>query len=200
MFSSLLFFGLLGGTSMVTSAHAPPEPLILTALHSAQKSAPTDLSSLLGVPLKRQLYGWKAVLLGDEVEVEAFFNPTPGQIQSLTYDCHHHVEEHSDPDQAEIDCHAADLSGPSTFSGTSGQFETSDYQAGLSEALSLFSRRVAPLDFLKQIEIWQLHDTLQIVFTYEQSGQNLESKMMCHWHTPGHFDCHRQIQAGAGRP
>lgn len=203
LFALALAFVSFGGV-----AQASGEVPVVASLESVLTLFAPDFEAQVGRPHQKEIYGLKSSLVGDEVEVKAFFQPVAGQLQSLVYDCHedHHADHDEDhvhgaeKAEAAYDCHLADLTPAVSFAFNAGNFELADYGLALEESLALFERRVAPTSSLQALEIWQQGDTLQLVLTYDKAGQSASTNMMCHWHTPGAFDCHRQIRPGAGRP
>lgn len=152
---------------------------------------PADFATVTGRSYVDEIYGFEATVAGDDVEVVVSYIPTEGALASLVYDCHEHAPGHRD-------CHAAEDRPSISFLSRPRHFSLQDLHLGMNEALALYSRRVAPLADLESIKIWQSGRDVQVILRGSKDGQRVESFMGCHWHTVGHFDCHRQRVIGRG--
>lgn len=115
-------------------------------------------------------------------------------VHSVGYDCH----SHSHDDQHEAHCHAEDLASPGT-TVPAPQFSADQLLSSLELSSDIFARKVAPLQTLTQVKMWQSGDSIWATLTYVKESAENKSHFMCHVHGE-HFDCHRTRSPGPQEP
>ncbi|MBX2986621.1 MAG: hypothetical protein KF802_01880 [Bdellovibrionaceae bacterium] len=175
-------------------AELPPDlqntPLAQSAL-SVLEQAPSELQRLTGLAPEGVLYGLTVSLQNSEAVAKLHY-VSQDQLNDLLFDCHSHGDH--------FDCHAAEQGAPRALPGPRPGFGVEIFETSLAESLALFARKVGPLSSLESITIWQAGKDVQLILIHRKGTKIQQSHMMCHQHDADHFDCHRQLDAGPGRP
>lgn len=115
-------------------------------------------------------------------------------LRSIGYDC----DLHSSDDHFESHCTATELTHTDSVNLVP-QFDVDEFLASLEMSADIFSRKVAPLQSLTQVKMWQSGDLIWATLTYVKESVEGKSHYMCHVHGEN-FDCHRSRNPGPDEP
>lgn len=162
--------------------NSPVTASVVAALEMFEESA-------AGTPLALQARG-------DESASAVKLNYADNQltVHSVGYDCHSHNHD----GHHEAHCHAVELTHPGAVA-PAPQFDADQLLSSLELSADIFSRKVAPLQALTQVKMWQTGDSIWATLTYVKDSVENKSHFMCHVHG-AHFDCHRTRNPGPQEP
>ncbi len=145
---------------------------------------------------KGSLYSFKSGYALDEVASEVLYIDNGAALRLSKYDCHFHLHGN----EQEAHCHDVIDEASNSTPPTSLKFAVDDFVTSLAGALDIFARKVAPIETVTQLKMWQAADAMYVNLNFENAGTTGSSYYMCHIHGGAEIDCHRSLKPGPQEP
>ncbi|WP_374075513.1 hypothetical protein [Bdellovibrio bacteriovorus] len=143
-----------------------------------------------------QLWGFETLKADDEASAKILYIDQNNTGRISGYDCHFH--SHGGADEAH--CHDAAELGTVAAPTDALTFQVDAFLESLVSALDTFERKIAPVEKITAVKMWQYSDMIHTSFTHEAATGKVQSHFMCHIHDGIHIDCHRSRNPGPQEP
>lgn len=124
----------------------------------------------------------------DEAAAIVRWQNPQNQVIDAHFDCH---GDH---------CHGLDQNVNTVIPAQALNFETSALINSLSQAFDIYQRKVASLETVTGVKLWQAGSEIYITLSQKAAAGLLKSHFMCHVHGGHEFDCHRGKNPGPQEP
>lgn len=180
------------------AAIALAAPLLAHAQTGAQPSfLKLALSKSLGMTAKDSDFAYRVNVDSDQAEVSIYQLASPGTYEVQSYHCHTELDATGTLEGAH--CHDEGISSPVLHTLPAKPIDRSGFLAAIDSAVSIFERRIAKIETLLELKIWQHGDDMTLRITSGDPTTPAVNLFNCHLHS-GTYDCHRTRKAGPNEP
>lgn len=156
-----------------------------------------SFSEALEMTTKTSDFAYRISVDSGEAEVAVYQQASPTAYEVQSYHCHSELD--ATGALAGAHCHDEGVAAPVSHQLPAKTIGRSGLLAAVSSALSIFESRIAKVNSISELKLWQHGDDMTIRITSGDPAAQVVSLFGCHKHGAD-YDCHRTRKAGPNEP